>query len=154
MYFILPFSIIPTTPVITEITTLLYLTIPLTFSFRPPPLFISRHRHRPLAAFLVFIIPIITLIISLTVPAEQYLYQPSTTESLLPSTTEAPLPSATTEAQPVPVLQQLSVPVLQQSLVSELLQSPVPAELQQFPVPELQQFPVPGLQLSTVPVLQ
>lgn len=73
-YFILLFSIIPTTPVITEITTLLYLTIPLTFSLCPPPLLISRHRHRPLAAFLVFIIPIITLIISLTAPTVLYLY--------------------------------------------------------------------------------
>lgn len=60
-------------PAITEITTLhSYITIPLTFSLR---LLISRHCHRPLALHSpVFIILIITLIISPTVPEAQYLY--------------------------------------------------------------------------------
>ncbi len=51
-----------------------YITIPLTFSVCPPRLLISCHCHRPLAARRVFIILIITLIISPAVPKVQYLY--------------------------------------------------------------------------------
>ena len=73
-FFILPFPIITFTPAITEITfrlhSTLLISIPLKFSFCPPRLFISRHRRQPLAAFLI----ILTLIISLKVPAVHYLY--------------------------------------------------------------------------------
>lgn len=41
-----------------------YYTIPLTFSPRPPHLLSSRHRHRPLATFPIFIVLLIPLIIS------------------------------------------------------------------------------------------
>lgn len=66
----------PPPPAITEITTPLSFLLNHTSYIFPSSsrLLISCQRHRPLAAFLVFIILIISLIISPTGPEAQYLY--------------------------------------------------------------------------------